>query len=373
MTIQFIAALSAPIQSADTALKLLPAGEFRARDGRPAECAAWRVDADIAAQLVNAAAARVVPYVIDYEHQTLNAAQNGQPAPAAAWFKTLEWREGDGLYAVDVDYTARASAMIEAHEYRYLSPVFTYDRDGNVSALLHVALTNTPALDCLDEVKLAAASVMAGATITAAVAALSTGTPIEEPGMDELLEQLRWLLNLPVGSTADDVKVQLQKLIDALSDGKGTAATSVSVPALLAAQRDQIAALTAKQADPAKFVPINVMTALRTELDAANAKLAGTEVGELVSAALSDGRLLSAQESWARELGNSNLAALKTFLTTAKPIAALTSTQTQGHAPGGAKSDTKTADASGLAICKALGISPDDYAKSALAAESPAA
>lgn len=361
----FIAALSAQISSVDNSLKLLPAGEFRARDGRPAECAGWHIDAAIAGSLIAAATSREVPYVIDYEHQTLNSAKNGQPAPAAAWFKALEWREGDGLYATDVDWTARATSMIEAKEYRYLSPVFAYDKAGNVTALLHVALTNTPALDCLDEVQLAAASVMAGASASAAVAALSTETFSKDPNMDELLEQLRWLLNMPVGATADDIKAQLQKLIDSLSNGQGVAAASVSVPVLLDSQRSQIAALSANQVDPAKFVPIAVMTELRTQLDAANAALAGNEVGELVTAALSDGRLLPAQEAWARDLGKHNLATLKTFLSTATPIAALRTTQTGGNPPVGDKTGANEVDASGLAVCKALGIAADDYAKTA--------
>ncbi|MQY50758.1 phage protease [Rhodocyclus gracilis] len=85
--------------------RLLPAGEFRARDGRPAEIPAWRMDATIAAALINQVAATGVDFVIDYEHQTLLAEKNGQPAPAAGWFKALEWREGDGLYVVGAKWT----------------------------------------------------------------------------------------------------------------------------------------------------------------------------------------------------------------------------------------------------------------------------
>ena len=132
---------------------------------------------------------------------------------------------------------------------------------------------------------------------------------------------------------------------------------------LLSAQRDQIATLSTNQADPARFVPIAVMTDLRTQLDAANARLAGNEVGELVTAALSDGRLLPAQEAWARELGTSNVAALKTFLSTAQPIAALRTTQTNGNPPSGDKPGANDVDASGVAVCKALGIATADYAK----------
>ncbi|MCG9015203.1 phage protease, partial [Laribacter hongkongensis] len=51
-------------------IKLLPAGSFRARDGRPVECAAWTLDTVSAASLIAEATQREVRYVIDYEHQT---------------------------------------------------------------------------------------------------------------------------------------------------------------------------------------------------------------------------------------------------------------------------------------------------------------
>lgn len=365
----FIAALSAQIQSTGTTLKLLPAGEFRARDGRPTECAAWRLDAAGAERLIAAANARQTRYVIDYEHQTLNSAKNGQPAPAAAWFKTLEWREGDGLYAIDVQWTARASAMIDADEYAYLSPVFAFDKAGNVTALLNAALTNDPALDCLDEVQLTAAcSAAMRAFDSAALAALSTIQPTEVPNMEELLEQLRWLLNMPVGATAEDVTAQLKKLIESLSGGQGVASASVNLPVLLDSQRAQIATLSANQVDPARFVPIAVMTDLRSQLDAANAQLAGNEVEELVTAALKNGRLLPAQEGWARDLGKSNVAALKQFISTAQPIQALNGTQTGGNPPAGDKTDANALAAEDLAVCKALGLDPATYKTSQPAA-----
>ncbi|MGE1673772.1 phage protease [Pseudomonas aeruginosa] len=36
--------------------------------------------------------------------------ENGQPAPAAGFFRALEWREGQGLFA-QVELTARAKAV----------------------------------------------------------------------------------------------------------------------------------------------------------------------------------------------------------------------------------------------------------------------
>ncbi len=95
--------------AAEREIQLLPAGEFAARDGRPGKGGKWKIDAAIAAALIALAEARTTPFVLDYEHQTLHAERNGQPAPAAGWFKTLEWREGKGLYATDVQWTERAA------------------------------------------------------------------------------------------------------------------------------------------------------------------------------------------------------------------------------------------------------------------------
>ena len=143
-----MAACMAPLRSASHNVQLMPAGAFRARDGRPEGLSHWVLNDEIAARLIAQAATRKTPFVIDYEHQTLSADTGGHPAPAAAWFTTLEWREGDGLYATDVKWTPRATSYIEQDEYRYLSPVFSYDHStGEVRELLMAAITNNPAID----------------------------------------------------------------------------------------------------------------------------------------------------------------------------------------------------------------------------------
>ncbi|MCW3479731.1 phage protease [Neisseriaceae bacterium JH1-16] len=347
-----IAALAFELTSTDDGVQLLPAGEFRAVDGRPSECKAWQLTAEIAAQVIARAAARSNRLVIDYEHQTLNAAKNGQPAPASGWFKALEWREGVGLFAIDVDWTARAADMIGAREYRYLSAVFTYDKHGRVIEILHAALTNNPALDGMDEVSLAALSRLASLSHNPSVTE-------EDPTMDELIEQLRWLLSMPVGSTADDITAQLNKVINQLSGGQGTAAASVNLLELLTSKDTQIAALSANQVDPARFVPLDAMRELQTQVAALTAQLQGGEVDKLVVAALSDGRLLPAMETWARGLGKTNLPALQDFLTTAQPIAALTRTQTQGIPPIDAPKAASDADL--IAVCSQLGLNAADF------------
>lgn len=91
----------------------------------------------------------------DFNHGTSNA-DSSDAGKAAGWFKELELRaDGTELWA-RAGWTEAAAAMIEAQEYRYISPTFHYafkpsegDRRGqNVgTTLTAAALTNTPVLD----------------------------------------------------------------------------------------------------------------------------------------------------------------------------------------------------------------------------------
>lgn len=156
------AALSQPLGPAGfKEFRVLPAGVFRAADGsgRPADVGGWLMNERIAHQIMASLAARREDVMIDYEHQSLKVAENGKPAPAAGWFKRVAWREGDGLYAVDVQWTQQAATMIASKEYRYVSPVFTFDkRTGEVTGLMSLGLTNQPALNGLTDLAAASAN-----------------------------------------------------------------------------------------------------------------------------------------------------------------------------------------------------------------------
>lgn len=356
-----IAALAVEINKATPGvIQLFPAGEFRAMDGRPDDVAHWVMTAEIAAVLIAQANARQTPYMLDYEHQIQHAKKNGLPVPAAGWFKQLEWREGEGLYATDVAWTSRAAEMIAADEYRYISPLFAYSKpDGHVQSLINAALTNTPALDDMDEVLLAAASLFG--------AALST--TIEEPAvMEELLEQLRWMLNLPLSATQDDVIAELNKLRDKLSGGD-TAAASVNLLQILTTHETELAALSAtvENPDPAKWVSVDVMNAaIRQAVERAGstneAALAIQQAENLVTVALSDGRLLPAQEAWATSLAKSDPTSLTAFIDKAPKIAALNHSQTGGQPPKGApeREPVGDGDVLNVAVCSLMGTDPDE-------------
>jgi phage I-like protein len=361
-----IAALTLEITAttgASREVKIFPAGEFRSSDSRPAECAAWVMNAALAQNLITTISTRKTDLHFDYEHQVLRAKSNGQPAPASAWFHTLEWREGDGLYAVDVEWTAAAQAMIEAREYRYVSPLFPYNPNtGEVLGLINVALTNLPALDDLGEVAVAAASLIAGLSQP-----VLEDTPLDEEMLADLLSSLRWTLNLPVTSTAEEIKAELQKVIDAVSGGQGVAATSQGLLTLLTDKDTRIAELSAKAYDPAKYVPVEALIQTQAQIVALQGTQQHAEVDTLVVAALSDGRLIPALEDWAKDLGRSDIAALRAHLDKAPAIAALNSLQSGGKPPAGARSvttpDDNMPDDVDVGICSMMGVDPADVAK----------
>ncbi|MBB2775052.1 UNVERIFIED_ORG: phage I-like protein [Comamonas terrigena] len=148
------------------AVRILPAGKFRAKDGRPGTSQSsitdWYLDATLAANVIAQFARLSSAVVIDFEHQTLQKEKNGQPAPAAGWFSGLEWREGDGLFMTQVEWTPTARQMILGKAYRHLSPVFRFDpHTGNVLSLHSVALTNDPALVGLVDLAAATAALTA--------------------------------------------------------------------------------------------------------------------------------------------------------------------------------------------------------------------
>lgn len=324
---QTIVALSAQLielgGTAPTEIKLLPAGTFKARDGRPQGLAGWVMNAASAEALLSASTLQADKYLIDYDHQTLHSKTNGQQAPAAGWFSALAWRPNDGLYATDVEWTAAAQAAIEAKEYRYISPVLRYNPGtGEVTGLLMAALVNYPALDGLTD-------------LAAAHFELSLQGSIMD--QDELLERLRYMLNLPTLATLEEVLAELDKLKTVISTPEGTTA---GLAAFIAQQAASMTALSAHVPDPALFVPVTVMASLQAELAALSVIVNTDTINKLLAPALADGRLLPAQKAWAEALGKTDLAALSTYLATAQPIAALAGLQTQGKAPDDVINDT---------------------------------
>ncbi|NDP58012.1 MAG: hypothetical protein GZ090_01455 [Oxalobacteraceae bacterium] len=341
------------IDRSGKSIQLLPAGRFKSIDGRPATeaaCAEWVLDGDNAAQLIAAAAARANPSVIDYEHQTLAKEQNGRPAPAAGWFKQLEWRDGVGLFATDVEWTPAAAQTIADGEYRFISPVIRYNPNtGRITGLMMAALTNYAGIDGMQQ---------------ASLAGLSTNffndDENEDTPMNALLAALLAALSLDDKATEPQALTALNAFLDKAKEAEGKV---VALSADLVAA-GKVSAIT-HAPDPAKFVPIETVTAMQTQLSTLSNQINGGEVNKVIESALAAGQLIPAQEKWARELGAKDLAALTSFVATAPKIAALAGMQSDGKGPAAQEGDL---DATMLAVTKMFGNDPEKI-KTALKGE----
>lgn len=321
-------------------IQLMPAGHFKARDGRPGndpdmKSDTWYIDGDIALRVIALAHARTTPFAIDYEHQTLTAKQSGKPAPAAGWFNRLEWREGDGLYAVDVEWTPTATRHIADKEYRFISPVFHHTTTGEVVSLQMAAITNVPGIDGMNEI------------LAAATTYFHHDKPTEDTDMD--LVKLRKMLGLPEDADETSIFSALSSVID----GKTTAETKVTE---LTTQLEQD-----QTPDPAKWVPIDTYNQVMTQVAALTTETREEKVTALVSEAIDNKVLFPAEREWATSLGMKDLATLKAQIDVRAPMAALTATQTQDKNLDDDNGKTQHS-AEHLAVCSQFDLDPDKVA-----------
>lgn len=313
-------------------IQLFPMGAFAARDGRPGtlkgvRARAWTLDATLAAALVARWQQRETPLVVDYEHQTIHATENGKPAPAAGWIESLE-AGADGLYAT-VKWTDAARAFIRADEYRYISPVFSFDPEtGAVLEVKSAALTNYPALD--------------------GMAAVAARTEDDPPMKKETLEALRHFFGL----AADADEAAVLAALKAQGDGQ-------TLTAMLAARE--------ADPDPAQYVPAAMLTAAQEKAAELAAKVKELEGdGTLaaltaeIDAALADGRLPKSCEGWAKATAKTNPEAIRGYIASAVPLVALKATQTGGKTPAGAPHTAALTEEEAF-VCKQLGLSETDF------------
>lgn len=345
---QKIAALIGELssQSPSGRIQLLPDGCFRtAADGRPNDVPHWILDKTNGFAVASQANATENELVIDYEHQTINTAENGRPAPAAGWIKHVEYIPGKGLFA-DVEWTDNAASMIAAREYRYVSAVFTYDNNGYVLRLLHAAITNFPALDGLNELLVACSQFFT--------------TQKDASNMNEIIKLLRQAFKMP-----DATEQQLQT---ALTELVKTQPADVALSAAftkLAEQNNKIVALSAQlnNPDPAKLVSVETMQELQKQVVALTAQLNTNQASQVIENALANGQLLPAQKQWATDLAATpdGLAKLTAYLDTMPAIAALSGKSGQQSAANAGTEKVAALTENEKAAAKALGYSEAEY------------
>ena len=332
---------------------LIPEGVFRSEiDGRPYDAPHWKLTPERGRQIVAALNQRQIDMVIDYEHATLKSKTTGEPAPAAGWLKSagFTYIEGVGLCSTDFEWLDKAKAHIEAKEYKYISPVFLYSKTGDVTALINVALTNTPALDQLPEAKLAAA----------AQEFFAQNLP-QDSEMDELLEQLRWMLNLPLSATAEEILAELGKLQQQIKEKTGVALAANSqnlFDAIAAIEQLKLAANSQATPDLTQYVPMAVYQEAVNQASTSAAQAKAKEIDDLILAACSDGRLTGeATINWAKDQAKTNPDFIKTHIESLPKIAALSQRQTSTvNLSGGQQYQQSQPDDIAVSIDAQLGI-----------------
>ena len=329
------AAIGSAIPAASEApewIELIPAGEFAGRDGR----GPYRLK-DAAAVIEASRALRMdAGLPIDYDHATDFAAPAGRPAPAAGWIRSLEQR--DGALWGGIEWTRHGAAAVAMREYRYISPVFEYAPNGEIVRLLRAALTNNPNLYLS-----AISSSAAPETGVASDGGQQTEVPMEDLG-SALAEML------------------------GLDSGTGAAEIIAEVRALLAAQQPAAAAASAREADPARFVPIAEYERTAAELNQLRAAQAREGAEREVETAMRAGKIAPAQREWAIAYCQADAEAFRGFvarqppLLTAAPAAAdRAGSQIESRRPPHAAAHPLTRTEA--AICARLGIEPQDYAR----------
>ncbi|MFD1330250.1 phage protease [Mycoplana ramosa] len=312
---------------------LLPKGTFSGRDGR----GPWSAGDEANLQaIVNATLKRAgsTELVIDYDHQTMFGAVPGVGgrAPAAGWIKEFEIRD-DGLWG-RVEWTETAAQAIRAGEYRYLSPVYQFHKSGKIVHLLSAGLTNVPNLD---------------------LAAVAASADLNQ--QEETMEKIALALGLSQGASEADILAAINSVLTS------TAAMAVVVGLDKNATPDAI--LTAVQSvkagapDPAKYVPIEQVTAMQASIKTLQDTVAEDKAETAVNNAIAEGKLMPALKEWGVDLYKSNPAAFEGFVGKA-PV--LTAAQRATATPP-AKAEAALDDVD-TAVMRQLGLSSEEMLKS---------
>lgn len=337
---------------APSRIKIMPSGHFQARDSRK-----WVLSDAKAVIEMSEKAAQGIDLVIDYNHQTDYAVKNGQIAPAAGWIKKL-FAEEDGIYA-NVEWTQRAKEMIEAKEYRYISPTFMHKKEnGEVTLIKRAALTNNPALAEQHGIALA------GEDLTFLT---------KENSMDE---KLKARLLKAVGLKPDAKDEEIVQLCEELAKSKAENQAGLEKLAKLAEldkfknADDVETALAEKlksgsegekqqpsEADPSKYVPMEAFAELQSQMKAMLEEVTTGKASAAVDSAIKSGKLMPSMREWGLKLHKQDEKAFCEFIAKAP---ALTERQmSDATLPDDTKSSRLSE--SEKAMCEMMGISEKDF------------
>ena len=165
---------------------------------------------------------------IDWEHARVHKAETGEKIPTAGWIR--EMRVRDGVLEGRVKWTADGRASVESEHYKYFSPYFHRDADGEILRVRHGGLVGEPAF---------------------VMPALASGQARKERPMKKILAAL----GLAAGATEEE---------------------AAAAAARITAERDEAKAQAARPSLD-RFVPRGDYDAAVARAEAAEAKVADSE------------------------------------------------------------------------------------------------
>ena len=120
---------------------LVPIGDFKGsdKDGNPIDEHITKESLEQIAEKLNSGD----EVLCDIDHQSCKPGVD-RDSKAAGWFHKFVVDPVKGLFA-SLKLTKKGREIVENREYRYTSPVFTLDENGNPNDIHSVALTNVPA------------------------------------------------------------------------------------------------------------------------------------------------------------------------------------------------------------------------------------
>ncbi|WP_299734003.1 phage protease [uncultured Endozoicomonas sp.] len=299
-------------------LELIPAGVFSGLDGR-----SWNNPFPEAVIDRTRGVSRDIP--IDIEHATELKGPKGEAAPAQGWIRLDDLEVIDGAIWGAVEWNNSGRALLGDKAYRYYSPAFLFDGDGEVRSIKSVGLTNTQNLSQL-------------------------------PALNQQQSQQ------PEGG-ADDMS--LPAAIRQALGLKEDANEADAVQAIGTLKTDhQVALNRAETPDAEKWVPTETHQLAQNRAESAEKDLATYRTKEMegeVDAAIEAGKIAPANRDHylaiCRQEGG-----IDTFRALAKTMPKVVSTEAGvgGKKPEGDQQQSKIS-ADELAICRDLGITEDEY------------
>ena len=319
------------------------------------------------------------PVQIDYDHQSLDADRKNGPVPAAGFIHELV-AEDDGIYGM-VEWTDRATDLIKAGEYRYLSPVIASGLPDPVTGeeieieLFNAAVTNQPFMH--DRMQRLAASAIKEADghlfyTNSKQLTLSNSTGGNMPDLQQTVDGI--IAALDGAKTADDVMNFLKKATEVLAimpgapeggamptdeEGMGAMMTATRKALAYAKTLEDVAAHL--KVEPDKVLPtVAAMSSKATDADTLAAKVADLEakqnardIADLID---NSTRIAPAQrDHWRKFAKDYGIEAARTAIEQLPEIIPAKPNKTVANA--------ETIDAERLALAQSMGLSEDDIKK----------